>query len=49
MFFNKEKKQSKFVRAKTPESREKQKAAIREYYAKEKAKNEKQQIKKSRQ
>jgi len=34
MFFNKEKKKSNFVKAKTPESRRKQKAAIANYYKK---------------
>lgn len=32
MFFNKEKKKNKFVKAKTPELRIKQKAAIAAYY-----------------
>lgn len=36
MFFNKEKKKSCYVQAKTPEAREKQKAAIAAYYAKQK-------------
>ena len=36
MFFNKEKKKSNYVKAKTPESREKQKQAIASYYAKKK-------------
>lgn len=36
MFFNKEKKKSSFVKAKTPESRKKQKQAIASYYAKKK-------------
>lgn len=34
MFFNKEKKKSTYVKAKTPEARKKQKAAIAAYYAK---------------
>ena len=34
MFFNKEKKKSNFVKAKTPEARKKQKQAIASYYAK---------------
>lgn len=33
MFFNKEKKKSNFVKAKTPEARKKQKVAIATYYA----------------
>ena len=33
MFFNKEKKKSAYVKAKTPEARKKQKAAIAAYYA----------------
>lgn len=37
MFFNKEKKKSGYVKAKTPEARSRQKAAIAAYYAKEKA------------
>lgn len=37
MFFNKEKKKSNFVKAKTPEARKKQKQAIASYYAKKKA------------
>lgn len=37
MFFNKEKKKSNYVKAKTPEARKKQKAAIAAYYAKKKA------------
>lgn len=36
MFFNKEKKKSGFVKAKTPEARKKQKQAIASYYAKKK-------------
>lgn len=32
MFFNKEKKRSCFVRAKTPEARKRQRAAIISYY-----------------
>lgn len=32
MFFNKEKKRSKYVKAKDPESRKRQKAAIVAYY-----------------
>ncbi len=32
MFFNKEKKKSKFIKAKTPEARKKQKIAIASYY-----------------
>lgn len=39
MFFNKEKKKSGFVRAKTPKSRKKQKQAIASYYAKRKTTN----------
>ena len=35
MFFDKEKKKSSFVPAKTPESRQKQKMAIASYYAKQ--------------
>lgn len=34
MFFNKAKKKSGYVKAKTPEARKKQKAAIAAYYAK---------------
>lgn len=34
MFFNKEKKKSSFVKAKTPDARRKQKQAIAAYYAK---------------
>ena len=34
MFFNREKKKSSFVKAKSPEARKKQKAAIAAYYAK---------------
>lgn len=37
MFFNKEKKKSSYVKAKTPEARKKQKQAIASYYAKKKA------------
>lgn len=37
MFFNKEKKKSSFVKAKTPESIKKQKQAIASYYAKKKS------------
>lgn len=37
MFFNKEKKKSCFVKAKTPEAGKKQKQAIASYYAKKKA------------
>lgn len=37
MFFNKEKKKSSFVKAKSPEARKKQKAAIAAYYAKNKS------------
>ncbi len=36
MFFNKEKKRSSFVKAKTPEARKRQKQAIASYYAKNK-------------
>ena len=36
MFFNKEKKKSNFVKAKTPEARKKQKQAIASYYTKKK-------------
>ncbi len=36
MFFNKEKKKSNFVKAKTPEARKRQKAAITAYYTKKK-------------
>ena len=36
MFFNKEKKKSGFVKAKTPEARKKQKQAIASYYEKKK-------------
>lgn len=36
MFFNKAKKKSGYVKAKTPEARKKQKAAIAAYYAKKK-------------
>ena len=36
MFFNKEKKKSNFVKAKTPEARKKQKQAIASYYAQKK-------------
>ena len=35
MFFDKEKKKSSFVPAKTPESRQKQKMAIASYYEKQ--------------
>ena len=41
MFFNKEKKKSAFVKAKTPEARQKQKAAIAAYYAKKKGSSKK--------
>ena len=43
MFFNKEKKKSSFVKAKTPEAREKQKQALASYYTNKKtaAKKEK--------
>ena len=34
MFFNKVKKKNSYVKAKTPETRKKQKAAIAAYYAK---------------
>lgn len=37
MFFNKEKKTSNYVKAKTPEARKKQKQAIAFYYANKKA------------
>ena len=37
MFFNKEKKKSSYVKAKTPEARKKQKQAIASYYAKKKS------------
>ncbi len=40
MFFNKERKKSSFVRAKTPEARRKQKQAIASYYAKKKKKTQ---------
>ncbi len=36
MFFNKEKKKSSYVKAKTPEAIKKQKQAIASYYAKKK-------------
>ena len=36
MFFNKGKKKSSYVKAKTPEARKKQKQAIAAYYAKNK-------------
>ncbi len=36
MFFNKEKKKSGYVKAKSPETRKRQKAAIAAYYAKSK-------------
>lgn len=36
IFFNKEKKKSGYVKAKTPEARKRQKAAIAAYYAKKK-------------
>ena len=36
MFFNKNKKKSNYVKAKTPEARRKQKQAIASYYAKKK-------------
>ena len=36
MFFNKEKKKSSYVKAKTPEARKKQKQAIASYYSKKK-------------
>ena len=38
MFFNKEKKKSSFVKAKTPEARKKQKQTIASYYANAKKK-----------
>ena len=41
MFFNKEKKKSCFVKAKTPDARKKQKQAIAYYYAKKKTQNKK--------
>ncbi len=41
MFFNKEKKKSIYVKAKTPEARKKQKQAIASYYAKKKTVNKK--------
>ena len=41
MFFNKEKKKSNYVKAKTPESRKKQKEAIASYYAKKKSTSKK--------
>lgn len=41
MFFNKEKKKSNFVKAKTPEGRKRQKEAIAAYYAKKKVINQK--------
>lgn len=34
MFFNKQNKKSRYVKAKTPEARKKQKQAIASYYAK---------------
>jgi len=37
MFFNKDKKKSGYVKAKTPEARKRQKDAIASYYAKKKA------------
>lgn len=37
MFFNKPKRKSSFVKAKTPEARKRQKSAIASYYAKKKA------------
>ena len=36
MFFNKTKKKSGYIKAKTPEARKRQKAAIAAYYAKKK-------------
>lgn len=41
MFFNKEKKKSGYVKAKTPEAQKKQKEAIAAYYAKKNASNKK--------
>ena len=41
MFFNKDKKKSGYVKAKTPEARKKQKQAIASYYAKKKTTNKK--------
>lgn len=38
MFFNREKTKNNFVKAKTPESRKRQKAAIAAYYANKKPK-----------
>ncbi len=41
MFFNKEKKKSNFVKAKTPAARKRQKVAIAAYYATKKANTKK--------
>ncbi len=41
MFFSREKKKSKFVKANTPTARKNQKAAIAAYYAKKKLENKK--------
>lgn len=41
MFFNRERKRNSFVKAKTPEARKKQKAAIAAYYSKKKNKEKK--------
>ena len=45
MFFNKEKKKSCFVKAKSPDARKKQKQAIASYYAKKKSLSEKRKLK----
>lgn len=41
MFFNKDKKKSGYVKAKTPEARKKQKQAIAAYYARKNADSKK--------
>lgn len=41
MFFNKDKKKSGYVKAKTPEARKKQKQAIATYYARKNADSKK--------
>lgn len=41
MFFNKEKKKGGYTKAKTPEARKRQKAAIASYYAKNKPERKK--------
>ena len=41
MFFNKEKRKGKFVKAKTPESRKRQKEAIAAYYLKKRKEEKK--------